>query len=163
MPVVKAVHRPVIVRDDVARADAETPAHIGHKLRRTVERPPLLAGIAKLANLDADALRVAGAVVVGVLAGAAGVLIGLHYSAVSPFVGADAGLKAIAVMVIGGVTRIWGVLLAGPLVGIAEVMTIYLGGSAVRDFVVYGLMIATLLLRPHGLLGKPPGQEGERL
>ena len=68
MPVVKAVHRPIIVRDDVALTDAETPAHIGHKLRRPVERPPLLADIAKLANLDADALRVAGAVVVGVLA-----------------------------------------------------------------------------------------------
>jgi len=66
-------------------------------------------------------------------------------------------------MVIGGVTRTWGVLLAGPLVGVAEVMSIYLGGSAVRDFVVYGLMIGVLLLRPQGLLGKSGEQGGERV
>ena len=131
----------------------------GRALRAVAENP----GVARLLGVPAQRVVSGTFLLSGVLAGAAGVLIGLHYSAVSPFVGADAGLKAIAVMVIGGVTRIWGVLLAGPLVGIAEVMTIYLGGSAVRDFVVYGLMIATLLLRPHGLLGKPPGQEGERL
>lgn len=32
-------------------------------------------------------------------------------------------------------------------------MTIAFGGSQMRDFVVYGLMIVTLLLRPQGLLG----------
>jgi branched-chain amino acid transport system permease protein len=131
----------------------------GRALRAVAENP----GVSRLLGVPAQRVVSGTFLLSGVLAGAAGVLIGLHYSAVNPFVGADAGLKAIAVMVIGGVTRIWGVLLAGPLVGIAEVMTIYLGGSAVRDFVVYGLMIATLLLRPHGLLGKPPGQEGERL
>ena len=42
-------------------------------------------------------------------------------------------------------------------------MSIYLGGSQVRDFVVYGLMIATLLLRPQGLLGRSAEQGGERV
>jgi branched-chain amino acid transport system permease protein len=56
-------------------------------------------------------------------------------------------------MVIGGTTSVWGALIAGPLIGIAEVMTIAFGGSQMRDFVVYGLMIVTLLLRPQGLLG----------
>jgi branched-chain amino acid transport system permease protein len=89
----------------------------------------------------------------GALAGAAGVLISLHYAAITPYIGVDTGLKAIAVMVIGGTTSVWGALIAGPLIGIAEVMTIAFGGSQMRDFVVYGLMIVTLLLRPQGLLG----------
>ena len=80
-------------------------------------------------------------------------LISLHYAAITPYIGVDTGLKAIAVMVIGGTTRVWGALIAGPLIGIAEVMTIAFGGSQMRDFVVYGLMIVTLLLRPQGLLG----------
>jgi branched-chain amino acid transport system permease protein len=89
----------------------------------------------------------------GLLAGAAGVLITLHYAAITPYVGVDIGLKAIAVMVIGGTTRVFGDLLAGPLIGIVEVFTIAYGGSQVRDFVVYGSMILILLLRPQGLLG----------
>ena len=58
-----------------------------------------------------------------------------------PYIGVDTGLKAIAVMVIGGTTRIWGALIAGPLIGLAEVLTVAYGGSQMRDFVVYGLMI----------------------
>lgn len=131
----------------------------GRALRAVAEN----RDVARLMGVPARRIVSITFVLSGMLAGAAGVLIGVHYSALHPFIGADVGLKAIAVMVIGGVTRIWGVLLAGPLVGIAEVMSIYLGGSAVRDFVVYGLMIATLLLRPQGLLGGSPGQEGERV
>ena len=89
----------------------------------------------------------------GVLAGTAGVLIGMHYTALTPYVGVDTGLKAVAVMVVGGVTNIWGALLAGPIIGIAEVMTVAYGGSQLRDFIVYGFMILILLFRPQGLLG----------
>ena len=39
------------------------------------------------------------------------------------------------------------------MIGIAEVLTVAYGGSQMRDFVVYGLMILILLLRPQGLLG----------
>ena len=131
----------------------------GRALRAVAEN----RDVARLMGVPARRIVSSTFVLSGMLAGAAGVLIGVHYSAVHPFIGVDVGLKAIAVMVIGGVTRIWGVLLAGPLVGIAEVMSIYLGGSAVRDFVVYGLMIATLLLRPQGLLGRSAEQGGERV
>lgn len=99
----------------------------------------------------------------GALAGAAGVLIGLHYAAITPYVGVDSGLKAIAVMVIGGTTNVWGALIAGPLIGIAEVLTIAYGGSEIRDLVVYGLMILVLLLRPQGLLGGASSDVGQRV
>ena len=131
----------------------------GRALRAVAEN----RDVARLMGVPARQIIGITFVLSGVLAGAAGALIGLHYAAVHPFIGVETGLKAIAVMVIGGVTRPWGVLLAGPLVGVAEVMSIYLGGSAVRDFVVYGLMIAVLLLRPQGLLGKSAQQGGERV
>ena len=81
----------------------------------------------------------------------------------SPYVGVEIGLKAIAVMVIGGTSRIWGALLAGPLIGIAEVLTVAYGGSQIRDFVVYGFMIAILLFRPQGLLGGSGADQGQRV
>jgi branched-chain amino acid transport system permease protein len=91
------------------------------------------------------------------------VLIGLHYAAITPYVGVETGLKAIAVMVIGGVTRIWGALVAGPLIGIVEVLTVAYGGSQLRDFIVYGFMIVVLLLRPQGILAGARTDQGQRV
>jgi branched-chain amino acid transport system permease protein len=42
-------------------------------------------------------------------------------------------------------------------------MTTAYGGSQIRDFVVYGLMIVILLLRPQGLLGGPRTEQGPRV
>ena len=132
---------------------------IGRGLRAIAEN----RDVARLLGVSASRLTLVAFVLSGFLAGAAGVLIGLHYTAITPYVGVDTGLKAIAVMVIGGVTRVWGALLAGPLIGIVEVMTVAYGGSQIRDFVVYGLMILMLLLRPQGLLGGRKAGEGERV
>ncbi|HEX9466098.1 MAG TPA: branched-chain amino acid ABC transporter permease [Alphaproteobacteria bacterium] len=118
--------------------------------------------VARLLGVPASRVVSAAFILSGLLSGAAGVLIGLHYSAITPFTGVDTGLKAIAVMVVGGVNRIWGVLIAGPLIGIIEVMSIVYGGSAARDMVVYGLMILVLLVRPQGLLGGTR-TEGQRV
>jgi branched-chain amino acid transport system permease protein len=119
--------------------------------------------VARLLGVSAGRMTLLAFGVSGALAGAAGVLIGLHYAAITPYVGVDAGLKAIAVMVIGGVTRVWGALLAGPLIGVIEVLTIAYGGSQARDLVVYGLMILILLVRPQGLLGGSHSDIGQRV
>ncbi|MDO9712667.1 branched-chain amino acid ABC transporter permease [Paracraurococcus lichenis] len=109
--------------------------------------------VARLLGVPADRATSLAFGLSGGLAGIAGVLIGLHYAALTPYVGVETGLKAIAVMVIGGATRVWGVLLAGPLVGLVEVFSVVEGGAGFRDVAVYGLMILILLLRPQGLLG----------
>jgi branched-chain amino acid transport system permease protein len=132
---------------------------LGRALRAVAEN----RDVARLLGVSASRLTLLAFMLSGALAGAAGVLIGLHYAAITPYIGVEIGLKAIAVMVIGGTTRIWGALAAGPLIGIAEVMTVAYGGSQVRDFVVYGLMIAVLLLRPQGILGGARTDQGQRV
>ena len=129
---------------------------VGRGLRAIAEN----RDVARLLGVPASRMTLLAFVLSGVLAGAAGVLIGLHYAAITPYVGVDTGLKAIAVMVVGGATRIWGALFAGPLIGVIEVLTVAYGGSQIRDFVVYGCMILVLLVRPEGLLGA--GSEGQR-
>jgi branched-chain amino acid transport system permease protein len=119
--------------------------------------------VSRLLGVSADRLTMFAFALSGALAGTAGVLIALHYGAITPYLGVEIGLKAIAVMVIGGTTRIWGALLAGPLIGVAEVLTVAYGGSQVRDFVVYGFMIVILLLRPQGLLGGARSDQGQRV
>jgi branched-chain amino acid transport system permease protein len=109
--------------------------------------------VARLLGVSASGVTLLVFILSGALAGAAGVLIGLHYAAITPYVGVETGLKAIAIMVVGGVTRIWGALAVGPLIGMLEVLTVAYGGSQIRDLVVYGFMILILLVRPQGLLG----------
>ena len=131
---------------------------IGRALRAVAEN----RDVARLLGVSATRLTLVAFLISGALAGAAGLLIALHYAAVTPYIGVETGLKAIAVMVVGGVSRIWGALLAGPLIGMAEVLTVAYGGAALRDFIVYGFMIVILLVRPAGLLSQRGGDEGQR-
>jgi branched-chain amino acid transport system permease protein len=141
----------------VAYIVQKTPA--GRALRAVAEN----RDVSRLLGVSADRLTMLAFVLSGALAGVAGVLIALHYGAITPYLGVEIGLKAIAVMVIGGTRQIWGALVAGPLIGIAEVLTVAYGGSQVRDFVVYGFMILILLLRPQGLLGGARSDQGQRV
>ena len=132
---------------------------VGRALRAVAENRE----VARLLGVSSGRITLTAFMLSGALAGAAGVLIAIHYAAITPYVGVEIGLKAIAVMVIGGTSRIWGALLAGPLIGIAEVLTVAYGGSQVRDFVVYGFMILILLFRPQGLLGGSGPHLGQRV
>lgn len=132
---------------------------VGRALRAVAESRE----VARLLGVSVNRVTLVAFLISGLLAGAAGVLISLHYAAITPYIGVDIGLKAIAVMVIGGTTRVFGALIAGPLIGIVEVFTIAYGGSQIRDLVVYGLMILILLLRPQGLLGGSRQDVGPRV
>jgi branched-chain amino acid transport system permease protein len=132
---------------------------VGRALRTVAEN----RDVARLLGVSPNRVTLLAFVLSGALAGAAGVLISLHYAAITPYVGVETGLKAIAVMVIGGVTRIFGALVAGPLIGITEVLTVAYGGSQIRDLVVYGLMILILLLRPQGIMGGTRTDFGQRV
>lgn len=108
---------------------------------------------ASLLGVDAERVVEATFFISGALAGAAGVLVALTFSIISPFIGIEIGLKGVAAMVVGGTDHVYGSMLAGPLLGIAEVLSVAYLGAAYRDAVVYGLLILVLLARPSGLLG----------
>ena len=122
---------------------------IGRGMRAVAENPET-AGIL---GVDAGRVIVATFFASGALAGAAGMLVGLTFSVISPFIGIEIGLKGVAAMVVGGAGNIQGAMLAGPLLGIAEVLSVAYLGAAHRDVVVYGLLILVLVVRPTGLLG----------
>lgn len=115
---------------------------------------------ASLLGVPATTVTVSTFVISGLLAGTGGLLIGVHYSAVTPFLGIDVALKGIAVMVIGGVRNIWGALAAGPLIGVVEVMAVGYGESVYRDVFTWGLLIVVLLIRPEGLFTTRSRVEG---
>jgi len=89
------------------------------------------------------------------MAGAAGVLIGVYDNQVWPTMGSIPAYKALAIVVLGGLGSIPGTVLASLIVGLAE--TFFIGVLAVpfpRDAVAFIAMIAVLMFRPYGLLGK---------
>jgi branched-chain amino acid transport system permease protein len=90
----------------------------------------------------------------GALAGAAGVLFGLAYNSMTPFMGDAIALKGLTVIVIGGLGNIQGAVLGGFLVAGIEVFSIAAGGSSYRDAIVFALLFLILLFRPQGLVGQ---------
>jgi len=73
--------------------------------------------------LGVDVNRVVAAVfvVVGLFAALAGILFALNYRQVHPFMGEAVGLKAISVMIVGGMGNIWGSIAGGLIIGFTVV------------------------------------------
>lgn len=88
------------------------------------------------------------------LAGAAGVLVGLTNPKIDPIMGLLPGLKAFVAAVLGGIGNIPGAMLGGLIIGIAEVMTVGYLSSTFRDAIAFGILIAILIFRPAGIMGK---------
>ncbi|MBI1189378.1 MAG: branched-chain amino acid ABC transporter permease [Tepidisphaera sp.] len=64
------------------------------------------------------------------------------------------GLKAFVAAVVGGIGNIRGAMLGGLLIGLAEMFVKAYQSPSVVDIYVFGILIAVLLVRPGGLLGK---------
>ena len=88
------------------------------------------------------------------LAGVAGVMSGLLFNQVTNTIGFIAGLKAFTAAVVGGIGSLPGAMLGGLVLGIAEsFITGYLSSTYTNLF-VFALLIAVMLVRPRGLLGR---------
>lgn len=89
----------------------------------------------------------------GFLGGIAGTLIGLSVSITGPYFGIGFGLKGLAVIVLGGLGNVPGAVLGGLVIGIAEALVpaAYIG---YKDAVAFVILLAVLLIRPQGLLGR---------
>ncbi len=93
------------------------------------------------------------------LAAVAGLLFAVNYQQVSPFMGEGVGFKGVAAMIVGGMGSIWGAVLGGLLIGLAEVLSISFIGADVVNITVYGLLLLILIVRPQGLIGRPATRE----
>ncbi len=89
----------------------------------------------------------------------AGILVGLYYNAIFPTMGYVAGIKAFAAAVLGGIGSVPGAMLGGGVLGIAEVMGAGYISSEYRDGISYAVMIAVILFKPSGLIGKQMGEK----
>lgn len=88
------------------------------------------------------------------LAAAGGVMVGIYYNAVWPYMGTLAGLKAFSAAVLGGIGSIPGAMLGGITLGILEIMGVAYISSSFKDAIAFGILILVLILRPQGIMGR---------
>jgi len=89
----------------------------------------------------------------GAFAGAAGLLAGLTYPRIQPYMGILPGLKAFIAAVLGGIGNVPGAMLGAFIMGLAETFaTAY--NSLLGEGIAFVILIVVLLIRPTGLLGE---------
>ena len=123
---------------------------LGRALRAIAESPKA----AYLLGINVEGLFHLTSFVAAALGGAAGVLIGLNFNAITPFMGQPILHKGIAVIILGGMGDIRGALIGGLFLGFAEVFSKGYLSSQMGDAIAFGLLFLILLVRPSGLFGR---------
>ena len=96
----------------------------------------------------------------GMLAGAAGLVYALYETNVWYFQGFKAGLIAFTAAVMGGIGNVRGAVLGGLIIGVIQSLSDSRLGSQWTEAVVFGYLIAIMVLRPRGLLGEETREAG---
>ena len=91
--------------------------------------------------------------IAGGLAGVAGTLLGAKYT-VYASLGSFFTNKAFICAVIGGLGSLPGAVIGALLLGVSEAMISAYVSTTLRDLFAYMILIAILLIRPSGLMGK---------
>ena len=89
------------------------------------------------------------------MAGLAGVLLTMNYGTFDFYIGFIIGIKAFTAAVLGGIGSLPGAMLGGLLLGVAEAQFAGLVNSDYKDVFSFALLVAILIFRPQGLLGRP--------
>ncbi|MFN3937173.1 MAG: branched-chain amino acid ABC transporter permease [Gemmobacter sp.] len=121
----------------------------GFALRAVAENP----GLAQVNGVNLTRMIVAVWILGGALAAAAGVFYGLT-NQITPHMGRDLVLPIFAATIAGGIGSVHGAVLGGFLVGLAANLALMILPSGYSPAVPFLIIIAVLLLRPHGLFGE---------
>ena len=89
----------------------------------------------------------------GALAALAGVFAGLTVQ-LRPTLGLDLLLPLFAAVILGGIGSVWGAVIGGLVVGLAESVAVAVVGAEWRAAAAFVVLIAILLVRPSGLFAE---------
>lgn len=116
---------------------------------------------AALMGIDVDRVISQTFIISGILAGAAGVMWGIHQGIVYYYIGFLPGIKAFTAAVMGGIGNIPGAMIGGLILGILEsVGPAALGiDFQLKDVIAFSILILVLIFRPTGILGETLSEE----
>ena len=105
-------------------------------------------------GVDADRVIVWTFAVGSAIGAMAGLLVGLYYGVIEPYMGFTPTLKAFVAMLMGGLTSIPGAVVCALLIGLCESFTTEFVSSRWVGMVPYVLLLVTLVFFPGGLFGR---------
>ncbi len=130
---------------------------LGRAMRAVAQDKPTAA----LMGINVDQVISNTFIISGALAGAAGVMWGIHMGLVYYYVGFIPGIKAFTAAVLGGIGNIPGAMLGGLFLGVVEAI----GPAALgidfqlKDVIAFSILVLVLIFRPSGFLGEKLSQE----
>ncbi|MDR1242266.1 MAG: branched-chain amino acid ABC transporter permease [Deltaproteobacteria bacterium] len=89
------------------------------------------------------------------IAGLGGMLFGMSYPVLEPYMGAMTGWKAFIAAVVGGIGDIRGAFAGGFLLAFVEIMVAAFLPSTFRDLFAFSILLIILWKRPTGIFGLP--------
>jgi branched-chain amino acid transport system permease protein len=131
------------------------------KLGRAMRSVAMDKKTAALMGIDVDRTISITFIISGALAGAAGVMWGIHNGLIDYYVGFIPGIKAFTAAVLGGIGNLPGAMLGGLFLGLIE----SLGPAALgidfqlKDVLAFLILILMLTFKPSGLLGERLSEE----
>lgn len=130
---------------------------LGRAMRAVAENK----SVAALMGIDVDGIISRTFIISGALAGAAGVMWGIHLGLVYHFVGFLPGIKAFTSAVLGGIGNIPGAMLGGLFLGMVETTGPGILGIdfQLKDVIAFSILVLVLVFRPTGILGEVLSEE----
>ncbi len=123
---------------------------LGKAMRATAQN----RDAALIMGIDVDRIIALTFLIGGVLAGAAGLLVGLYNNTIVFTMGFTAGLRAFTAAVLGGIGNIIGAMLGGVLIGLLSALSDQYLSSRWTNAWVFAVLVVILAFRPGGLLGE---------
>jgi len=133
-----------------------TRSRLGKAMRATAQDPEA----ARLMGINVDTTISLTFLLGGMLAGAAGLVYALYETNIWYFQGFKAGLIAFTAAVMGGIGNVRGAVLGGLTIGVIQSLADSRLGPQWTEAVVFGYLIAIMVLRPRGLLGEETREAG---
>lgn len=124
-------------------------SRVGHAIRAVAQDP----NAAQVMGVNTQRVYAVTFGLGAAMAGATGSLLTIVY-AFSPVIGDPFTLKSFVVVILGGLGNMFGALLAGIFLGVAENIVSAFIHPGYRDAVSFCLLVAILVLRPTGFLGR---------
>ncbi|TCD54562.1 ABC transporter permease [Alloscardovia theropitheci] len=120
----------------------------GQAIRATSQDPEA----ARQMGIPVRSIRNISFVIGAVLAGIAGVFVGLSNGNINPTNGGSIGMTAFVAATIGGLGSIPGAVVGGLVLGVVEALGVSWLGDGAHDFITFGALLLILIIRPQGLL-----------
>lgn len=121
----------------------------GRSMRAAAVNP----GLAQVTGIDPERVLRTTWMIGGALAALAGIFAGITVQ-LRPTMGAELLLPLFAAVILGGIGSVWGSVLGGLFVGLAESASVTLMGAEYRTAAAFIVLIVILLVKPNGLFGE---------